>query len=208
MRIDILPFHPANLPTNCQGLRIYSIAISSIILAMSYEQYMREDGLSLVEALERVLNVYEDRECLGYRNEEGYEWISFGRVLKEARRIAKVLVPHSSARSSKSAGETKNAGDVVIGICGSNDPMWVLHDFAACLRRCATVGIHPGWKKATLNRVFQETRIGVLVIEASFYQDVLRRLSDKIVKYLDRIIVYDARSSSSSVTASAAIQSC
>jgi len=148
---------------------------------MSFQQFINERDVGLRETLIRVLTLYSDLPCLGYRGHSTFRWLTYDDVRKRAFEIANAILRQTNVKT--------------IGLCGRNDPTWIINDFAACIMGATTVGIHPHWQQRTLERVLMETNVNVLMIERESCEHVLSRLSKQCRERLHLVVVTDNFSS-------------
>ena len=110
--------------------------------------------MNLRETLDRVLKLYSNRRCMGFRDlkTRKYVWLTHAEVRERVLEIKRAI------------SSIPNLRHFNIGLCGRNDPSWILNDFAACLIDGSTVvGIHSHWQAKTLERILIETKVNVLL---------------------------------------------
>eukprot|EP00929_Paragymnodinium_shiwhaense_P080870 TRINITY_DN42216_c0_g1_i1.p1 TRINITY_DN42216_c0_g1~~TRINITY_DN42216_c0_g1_i1.p1 ORF type:complete len:1024 (-),score=167.95 TRINITY_DN42216_c0_g1_i1:276-3347(-) len=131
---------------------------------------------SLASAFEARLLMYADRPCLGWRSDDGYEWISYGKFYQRSRQVSKALQSRLPAGS-------------LIGIIGSNSLDWFTADFACLWAGMGTVPLSEVWDIATMKMVVQKCELGAVfcdeeylprieTIEMPLWKVVMQRSSD------------------------------
>jgi long-subunit acyl-CoA synthetase (AMP-forming) len=101
-----------------------------------------------------ALEMFSKRPFLGKRDEKTgkYSWISYHEIETLSLKLAHVLrdilkIPKRS----------------FVGICGPNDEMWVVSDFACCLSGMVCVGLHQNFSISNLVEDLRDANIRTII---------------------------------------------
>ena len=79
---------------------------------------------TVIEGFESSVKRYPESNCLGYRTEEGYDWVSYEEVNDKVQNLAKAIW------DLKLAPEDSEDGLRKMGLFASNIPEWVMTGLA------------------------------------------------------------------------------
>ena len=133
-------------------------------------------NVPLKNVIHRVFYLNHDKQCLGTKINDAFEYESYGECFTKSLQLCSFL-QHIPSRST-------------VGICTINSPNFMITDIACVLSDFISTGIHLDWDEEIIKNIISQTNMKCLIIHSSQIEKFSQILT-KIQTTIEQIIIID-----------------